>query len=114
MIDKDNKELLVPRNIKTDSIRDYIKSTEETIKKLQEEKKYLKSEDYIDKRTKEIIEQREKDKFVLKSIPQLITEFERLNYLLSIKRPKKPKNKEEVHNIERILKKMYEAADLLN
>jgi hypothetical protein len=114
MIEKDNKELLVPRNIQKDAIRDYIDGTDARIKKLEEEKKYLKSEDYIDKRTKEIIADREKNKFVLKSIPELIKEFERLNYLLSIKRPKKPKNKEEVHNIESILKKLYEAADLLN
>jgi hypothetical protein len=114
LIEKDNKELLAPRNIKSDSIRDYISSTDAKIAKLEEEKKYLKSEEYVDKRTKEIVAERERTKFVLKSIPQLISEFERLNYLLSIKRPKKPVVIEEVHSVANILNKLYKAAELLN
>lgn len=114
LMEKDNKEVLLPRNIKTDAIRDYIDGTDAQIAKLEDEKKYIKSKEYVDKRVKEIVEERERTKFVLKSIPELISEFERLNYLLSIKRPKKPQMVEAAHNVTNILNKLYAAAELLN
>jgi predicted ABC-type ATPase len=91
LIEKENKDLLNPRNINSEKIDDYIEESKIKIQSLQDEAKFLASPEYVDKRTQEIIIDREKNKYELKSIPTLINEFERLNYLLSIKRLKEPK-----------------------
>jgi predicted ABC-type ATPase len=90
LIEKENKDLLNPRDIKLENIDSYIEESKAKILALQDEAKFLASPEFIDKRTEEIILEREKNKFELKSIPTLINEFERLNYLLSIKRLKEP------------------------
>jgi hypothetical protein len=94
LVDKETKDLLNPRGINLDSIPSYILNNNSQIEKLKVELEFLKSEDFISKRTQEIILQREKDKITLKSVEQLVSEFATLNNLLSIKRLKsmeKPK-----------------------
>ena len=98
LIEKENKDLLNPRNIKAERIDSYIDESKQKVIALTEEVKFLESEEYVAKRTKEIILDREKNKYELKSVPTLINEFERLNYLLSIKRLKEPKKEKVVYD----------------
>lgn len=112
LIEKEDKDLLKPREIKEDAVDDYINFSNAQIDKLKIELEYLKSEDFIEKRTKEIIEQRERDKIELKSIDKLVSEFKTLNNLLSIKRVKKPTEPKKEQG--EIFNKLEKALSLLN
>jgi hypothetical protein len=61
---------------------------ENTKKKLYEDKEYLNSDKFILERVREIERMRKEKKINIASVEQRITEFEKLNYLLGIKRDK--------------------------
>lgn len=112
LIEKENKDLLNPRGIKLENIDAYIQDSKQKSIALSEEAKFLASPEYVGKRTEEIILDREKNKYELKSIPALVKEFERLNYLLSIKRLKEPiKEKIEKSEKENVVVKTEESAE---
>jgi len=92
-MDKDKRDLLEPRNIEPipANIEAYIFDANIHIEKIEAEQKFLNSDDYINKRTKEIVADRLANKFEIKSIDKLVDEFGRFNHLLSLKRPKAPK-----------------------
>jgi predicted ABC-type ATPase len=94
LIEKENRDLLKPRNIDDKKVREYIDNSENRKKEYEKEIEFLRSDTYVDKRSAEIIKKREETKFEIKPIPKLVTEFERLNYLLSIKMAKADKKKE--------------------
>lgn len=94
LVDKETKDLLNPRGINPNYIAESIQKNDADIEKLKLDLEYLKSNDFIAKRTQEIVLQREKDKVEIKPIEKLVSEFATLNNLLSIKRMKsmeKPK-----------------------
>lgn len=88
LVEKEEKDLLSPRNIDKNNVSDYIVKSNEKIKDLEQEIKQLQDKDFIERRTQEIIEYRERNKIVIKSVNELVAEFGRLNYLLSIKMAK--------------------------
>lgn len=92
LIDKETKDLLVPRNIPINDIDAYIENSKINIQELENEIKFLESEEYATKRVVEIEKQRAETKYEIKSIPQLVSEFERMNYLLSLKLLSSPKH----------------------
>lgn len=91
LIDKENRDLLQPRNIKPEGIIEFVEKAELKIKDIEQEKKFLTSEDFVEKRSQQIVEDRERNKYRIKNIEELVSEFGKLNYLLSILRPKEPK-----------------------
>jgi predicted ABC-type ATPase len=97
-MDKDKRDLLEPRNIEPipENIKNYIETSNIEIEKLEGKKDFLNSEEYVEKRTQEIIRDRIENKFEIKSIDKLVEEFGRFNHLLSLKRPKAPKKDSKV------------------
>jgi predicted ABC-type ATPase len=97
-MDKDKRDLLEPRNIESipEHIKNYIETSNVEIEKLEAQKDFLNSEEYVEKRTQEIIQDRLENKFEIKSIEKLVDEFGRFNHLLSLKRPKSPKKESKV------------------
>jgi len=94
LIAKEFKDLLQPRNIDPKFANDYIQKLEFDNQEIDKRLEFLKSADYVDTRVREIIAYREANKIVEKQVPELVKEFERLNYLLSIKRIESPKQTE--------------------
>jgi len=94
-IEKEDKDLLSVRNIKREEIKNYIESEKIKSQVIEDELKYLKSDEYVEKRTGEILAERIINKYEVKSIDKLVNEFERLNYLLSLKMVKKVKEKKQ-------------------
>jgi predicted ABC-type ATPase len=88
LIDKEYRDLLQPRGLEDDSIQPFIDSQEAEIKAIEEEITFVQSEDFEQKRVEQIVQQRLRDKVVFKDIPELVSEFERQNDLLSLIRPK--------------------------
>lgn len=86
LILKENKDLLGPRGIDPEFASEYIKQLDFENERLTDQITFLKSEDYVEKRILEIIKFREENKIVEKPVKQVVSEFERLNYLLSQKR----------------------------
>ena len=95
LVDKEDKDLLSVRNIERSNVKDYIESSKGKLEVIESEIKYLKSDEYVEKRSGEIEKKRLEEKYEVKSIPTLVSEFERLNYLLSIKMVKKAKEKKQ-------------------
>jgi hypothetical protein len=71
-----------------EAIEIWISGQEKSREKLEEEKKRLKSEDFIKERVKEIEHERKLKKINVASVEDRIKEFEKLNYLLGVKRDK--------------------------
>lgn len=94
-VEKEDKDLLSVRNIKREEIKEYIESEKIKSQVIEDELKYLKSDEYVEKRSAEILAERIKNKYEVKSIEKLVNEFERLNYLLSLKMVKKVKEKKQ-------------------
>ena len=103
LIDKETRDLLNPRNISLDGIKDASEKNSAEMLKLEDEKKYISSAEYTDKRAAEIVQIREKNKIRIKSIEDLVDEFETLNYLLSLKRVQ----------VKGIISKLEKAIDFL-
>jgi len=95
IVDKEDKDLLGVRNIDKNGVNEYIENSKIKSQVIEDELKYLKSDEYVEKRSYEIVEERIKNKYEIKSIDKLVNEFERLNYLLSIKMVKKVKEKKQ-------------------
>jgi hypothetical protein len=93
LIEKENKDLFEPRNIPSEMAKEFQKENEDKIKQLEENLSKINSEDFIKIRAEQIYEDRQKNKFEIKPISVLVDEFKKLNYLLSIKRPKSAPNK---------------------
>lgn len=111
LIEKENKNLFEPRSLSGSDAEEFKSKNLKDIEVLQEQLKYLESKDYVETRTKEIIADREKNKFEIKPIEKLVKEFSSLNTLLSIKRIKSaPKPK---IDIDFIHSKLEKALDLL-
>jgi len=91
LIAKEMKDLINPRNINPEFADDYIRKLDFDNEQLDKDLAFLKSADYVEKRVAEIVKYREDNKIVEKQIPQLVNEFERMNYLLSLKRIEQPK-----------------------
>jgi hypothetical protein len=111
LIEKENKYLFEPRNLTGEDAKEFKAKTEQEIDNLKTQLAFLESAKYVENRTKEIIADREKNKFEIKPIDKLVREFSSLNTLLSIKRIKgapKPKM-----NIDIIHNKLQKALDLL-
>lgn len=111
LIEKEIKNLFEPRNLRGSDAKEFSERNYKEIETLNEKLKYLRSAEYVENRTKEIIADREKNKFEIKSITKLVKEFSSLNTLLSIKRIKgapKPKI-----DIDFIHSKLEKALDLL-
>lgn len=92
-IEKDNKDLLEPRNIEQTphGVLNYIDETKNKIEDLKRESEHLKSDTYIADEVLKIEQDRIANKFEIKPLEKVVEEFGRLNYLLSILRPKEPK-----------------------
>lgn len=73
------------------SIKSFEDDVKNNIKSLEEAKNNLKSEENIQRLVEEAIEEKEKQKINYKSVPQLITDFSKLNYLLDKKKVIIPK-----------------------
>jgi hypothetical protein len=112
LIEKETRDLLNPRNLTVNDIESTIDKNNADSVKFEEEIKYLKSEDYVNKRSAEITDIREKNKITIKDIDELVNEFSRLNYLLSIKRVKSPSAP--IKNVDKILVKLSQAFNLLS
>lgn len=93
LVEKEEKDLLSVRNIEKDRVKEYIDFAKNSLKDIEIEIENLKSEDYIEKRSFEIEQKRLANKIEIKSVADLVLEFERLNYLLSIKMSKSEKVK---------------------
>ena len=91
LIEKETKDLLNPRNIKIEEIESYIENSKLQAQKLQNEIKFLESDDYANMRVVEIEKTRAENKYEIKPISKLVEEFERMNYLLSLKLLSTPK-----------------------
>lgn len=91
-MDKDKKDLLEHRNIEPipENIKNYIEKTNVEIEKLEAQKDFLNSDEFIEKRTQKIIKERLENKFEIKSIEKLVDEFGSFNHLLSLKRLELP------------------------
>ena len=111
LIEKEDKNLFEPRNLTGEDAQEFKNKTEKEIEDLKTQLTFLESKEFVENRTKEIVADREKNKFEIKSIDKLVREFSSLNTLLSIKRIKgapKPKI-----NIDIIHNKLQKALDLL-
>ena len=86
LIAKENKDLLNPRGINPEFADDYIRKLDFETENINSQLEFLKSKDYVEKRIVEIVKYREENKIEEKSVKQVVSEFERLNYLLSQKR----------------------------
>jgi len=86
LIEKEDRDLLSPRNIDKNNVKMYIEDSKLKMADIEKEIEYLKSDDYVKKRSEEIFQKRLDEKIETKTIGQLVVEFERLNYLLSIKK----------------------------
>lgn len=93
LVDKEEKDLLSVRNIDKTHVKEYIAMSKLELEEIKKQIENLKSEDYIAKRSEEIERKRAENKIEIKSIADLVGEFERLNYLLSIKMSKSEKVK---------------------
>lgn len=102
LVEKEVKDLLTPRNIPLDAdvIKMYRNDTDMKIKDIEKQIEFLKSKEFVENRTKEIVEYRERTKFEIKPVSRLVSEFERLNYLLSIKMQTPSKKAEPVVTYE--------------
>lgn len=95
LIEKENKDLFEPRNIDLERVEDFKKENGDKIAQLEQYLERINSEDFINNRAAEIEEERQRNKYEIKPIPVLVEEFKKLNYLLSILRPKDPPKKVE-------------------
>ena len=98
LINKELKDLIRPRSINPEFVEDYIRKLDFDNLQLVADIDFLKSKNYVEERIAQIIDYREKNKIVEKHIPELVSEFERLNYLLSLKRIENPKETLESFN----------------
>lgn len=79
----ETRNYLIPNGITIETIDDYTKKIEADIVKLKEQKELLSSEDAIRNRAIQINEERVANNIVEKTLPQVVNEFKKLNYLLS-------------------------------
>jgi hypothetical protein len=70
------------------AVEHYIEDQEKTIVKLKKDRERLSSDEYIKDRVKEIEQERKERKVSFVSVEDRIKEFEKLNYLLGVKRDK--------------------------
>lgn len=83
---RERKDFLISRKINEDNLQAEKIKIETNIKALEAEVKKIGSEESLKNRAEEIRIDREKNKITVKPVYQLVKEFEKLNYLLSIKR----------------------------
>lgn len=87
-IDREAAEFLQPNNINIsltniNDLQKYIEARKKEIATLEKEKSSLDSPQYLSKIVKQISQEREKQKVSYKSLMQAVTDFTKLNYLLS-------------------------------
>ena len=85
LVKKEDKNLLDARQINKDEIEPYIDNLVVKNTELEEKLEYLKSDEYVNVKAEEIEEYRRKNKIVQKSLPEVVKDFESLNYLLDFK-----------------------------
>ena len=92
MVKKAKFSFLDKHNIPDDiqAIEAFIEDENGKIGKAREQSTHLLSKDYLDNRASEIEQERKERKISFKSVDERVKEFEKLNYLLSIKAEEKP------------------------
>jgi predicted kinase len=76
----------IPDN--SQAVQDFIEKQEKITKKIEEDKSRLSGEEYIAERAREIEQERKRRDIRFATVEERVAEFEKLNYLLSIKRDK--------------------------
>lgn len=79
----ETRNYLMPKGITVDTLDDYTKKIESDIENLKEQKKSLSSEDAIKNKANQINEERAANNIVEKTLPEVVNDFKKLNYLLS-------------------------------
>lgn len=69
-----------------ESLKSFNEKVNADLQKLKDEKENLKSEENVERLVQEAIAEKEKQKVEYKSVPQLVTDFSKLNYLLDNKK----------------------------
>lgn len=80
---KEVKNYLEPNGISISNIPKFIEKKKSEVEKLIEDKTKLTDENAINKRAEEIMEERERTKFKLRELPDVVDDFTEMNYLLN-------------------------------
>lgn len=80
---REERDYLSPRGVTVKDLPEYTLKLKDRIEKLNEEKKLVSSDEAINIKAKEIHEYRLANMIEPKTVPQMVSEFSRLNYLLS-------------------------------
>ena len=82
-LEREKRDYLEPRGITIDSIDDYTIKLKADIQDISKEKELLNAEEALKIRVQEIIEKREALGIEEKTVPEMVEQFKKLNYLLS-------------------------------
>jgi len=85
LIKKEQRDLLNPRQLLDDEIKEYINELNSKNLEITRELEFLESEEYLDRKSIEIEQLREKNAAKPKSVDQVAKDFSKLNYLLDFK-----------------------------
>lgn len=88
ILQKEIKDFLKPRGYEVKELDLLVEDLEKQKVVIDEQIKLLGSEEVVNQKAQEIIEERERNKITFKSIPELVADFGKLNCLLSLKRNK--------------------------
>jgi len=86
---RETRDFLAPNGVELSGINNFIEKIKEDIEKKKKEKEELTSKEAITNRANEIAEERIKNKYAVRELPEVLEDFVSLNYVLSdVKVPK--------------------------